>query len=550
MRSNPGSRPAGFLSVPRSPRAPWRALPAVLSVALICFALRAPGPALGGTLRVRVVEGSNSAPIAGAYVQVGPAPGVPFTQNWGFTDAQGLIVFSDSGLIGPQTVTSGYAGHAWLTVVSLVVDSIRLALHPQVVSSTLPPPKAQVHGTTSGIQTQNNDGNLDVGIVYPTVNLGDLLMQRTLPFEIPADTVNFPVVGPVVLPGNVVIPTQIEFIIFQFSKPNYHFYVPDNASYDFLVLAGRLPLSALSGNTVPFNQITMRQIGAERNIAVHGDRSLNLNCDLTLSHTLTVSVPEAPNGTTVMAASVADLPIGGVERSLFFDIKSALRDTLSAFHMSGMNPGGDMSDETPYLAGYYADSSSAQAFQAGRVDRTPLTLPATRTLGQFFLLPTLSQVGYDFRWTNVARPGITPDPTWAVASFRLAPEPGDNVDTTRTVWEVWVPAGNLALQLPVLAPSAPPGLPDPLQTPANDRLLWDLWESDPAGSIGQVMQNPFSTLTRWTQRTIEVASPFSAVEEVGLGTASLRTLRFRLTPNPGRPSATSSGTARCRSDRR
>ena len=234
-------------------------------------------------------------------------------------------------------MTAAATGYARLTVMRAAADSIALALHPEVAPSSLPSPKAEISGTVTGIAMQTNDGNLDVGVVYPAVRLGDLLSTRMLPFEVPSDTVSFPVVGPVVLPGNVVVPSQTEYFVLNFSKPKYHFFVPDGQTYDFVVVAGRLPLTALGGSGLPLNELTMREIGAERNIAVNGNRTVNLDSDLNLAHTLTVSAAEAPSGSNVFVTAVADLQGGA--RSIFFDAKSALRDTLGSFRPLGAEPG-------------------------------------------------------------------------------------------------------------------------------------------------------------------------------------------------------------------
>lgn len=500
----------------------------------LALALPMTRPVLAGTLVVHVEDARTGLPIDGAFVQVGTAPGTPFGGNWGRTGPDGSILFSDPLLIGPQTVTAGVESMAYLTVFEAAEGSITLSLHPSVASATIPEPKAEIGGTVNGISTQSNDGNLDVGLVFPAVRLSDILASRSLPIEMPADTVSFPLVGEVVLPGNVVIPTQTELLFLTFSKPHYHFFVRDNGTYDFLVLAGRLPLTALGTPGLPMNLISMREIGAERNIPVHGNLTLNLNSDLNLQRTLTVQVPEAPAGTEVFASAVADLPWSGSTRSLFFDGKSALRDTLSALVLSGMNPTGDLIDVTPYVAGYYADTSSADRYQAGRVDRTALSLPATRVLGGFYRIPDLTQSTDLYQWTDVARPGITPDPTWAIASFRVdAQAPGDSTVTPRTVWEAWVQADSRSLRLPVLPFGAPAGLPDPNRTPEADQLLWDLWVADPAGDISAVMEDAFASLTTWSRRTVPIDYPTVESEEIALGTLSGTGLKFRLAPNPG-----------------
>jgi hypothetical protein len=514
---------------------PWFKLLGGLATWCIVAAVSGSSAAQAGTFRVLVKDARTGVPVSGAFVQVGQAPGSPFSNNWGWTGSDGRIQFTDPGILGRQTVTAGSEGKALLTVVGAAEDSITLALHPMTNSSSLPEPRAEIGGTVNGISTQTNDGNLDVGLVYPAVRLSDILASRSLPIEVPSDTVSFPLVGPTVLPGNLVIPTQVELLFLTFAKTHYHFFVPDDANYDLLVVSGRLPISGFGSPGLPIGQLTMREIGAERSIAVHGDLTLNLDSDLDLSHTLTVQVPEAPNGSEVFAAAVADLPWAGSTRSFFFDAKTALRDTLSLFHLSGMNPAGDLIDAVPYLAGYYADSSGAGLYQSGRVDRSPLTLPATRALGSFFLVPQLTQVADVYEWSDVARPGVTPDPTWAIATFRVEPSvPGDSTVTPRTLWEAWIPAGQRSLRLPILALGAPGGLPDPNQTPEGDHLVWDLWVADPAGGISSVMEDAFSSLTTWSRRTTPIESPAVETEEVSLGTLSDRGLKFRLAPNPAR----------------
>lgn len=509
-----------------------RVLVALILSAAAAAIVPSAGTARVGSLSVRVTDALTGLPIQDAFVQVGPAPGDPFPANSGEADVLGWVTFISPRILGLQTVTAAATGYARLTVLRAATDSIALALRPELAPACLPSPRAEISGTVTGIATQTNDGNLDVGIVYPAVRLGDFLSTRGLPFEAPADTVNLPVVGTTVLPGNVVVPSQTEYFILSFSKPKYHFFVPDGRDFDLVVVAGRLPLTVLGGSGLAVNELAMREIGVERNLSVSGDLKVNLDGDLNLTPAISVSVSEAPPGSTVFVTAVADLRGGA--RSIFFDAKSALRDTSDGFLLSGLSPVGDLADEVPYLAGYYGDSASANLYQAGRVDRSPLTLPAKRTLGQFFLLPSLHQDGDSWHYTDVARPGTTPAPTWAIATFRVdAAIPGDPAVTPRTLWEAWVPAGDLSFRLPVLPVDAPGGLVDPTQTLQGDRLLWDQWIADPAGNIEQVMANPFGTLTRWSRRTIEVYSPISDAPGAGLGTLAGRGLTFRLVPNPG-----------------
>ncbi|MFN8548297.1 MAG: hypothetical protein U0527_10135 [Candidatus Eisenbacteria bacterium] len=473
-------------------------------------------PSLAGTLKVRVLDGRDGAPLVGAFVQVGPAPNSPFNGNSGLTGADGTISFTAPGISGPQTVTAAATDFARFSVMDAAVDSVTLRLSRRIGGGGLSGPTAELSGTVSNITTQNNDGNFDLAFVYPTVKLADLLGDQNLPIDIPADTVNFPVVGPTVLPGNVVMPSQVEFVLFTFSKPNYHFFVKDAATYDFVALAGRLPISALSQPPEQIqNSVTFREVGVERQIAMNGPRSLTINSDLNLTQNLTVNVPEAPNATTIQVASVADLPSPTGLHTLFLDAKSGLADTQDSFLLSGKNPSGDMADAVPYIAGLYADSSAADLFSAGRVDRATLVLPATRTLGDFFLLPTLAQVGVQFTWSDVARPGITPNPSWGLGSFRIEPiSAADSTVATESLWQVVTAATPRAFVLPVLPATAPGGLPDLSQTPAADQIVWDHTLADPAGGLGAVLTDPFSTATRFSRRKVAIVPPATSVPAI------------------------------------
>ena len=497
--------------------------PLIATVALTTLV----GPvAHAGMLRVVVQDGRSRTPIPGAFVQVGPTPGWPFAANWGATAADGSIVFDDPALVGPQTVTAGAEGFSLLTVVEAASDSITLPLHAETIGNTVFGPRAEVSGTTVGIQTRNNDNHVDVGVVYPALKLADVLGRRTAPVEVPKDRVSFPIIGSKDVPGNIVIPRQTEYLFYTFEKSRYHFFVPDSDMYDIVVLAGRAPTSSLGSASL--NDVTTRRVGIERQIAVNGNLSLVPSCDLDLSPSLVVRVPEAPSGSAVEAVSVADVPEPDGPRTLLYDLKSSMAQDLDHFTLSGLNPTGDLSTSVPYVAARFHDPSPAVSYEAGRIDRTPLTLPATRSLEGFFLIPDLTQNGFQFAWSNVARPGVTSDPTWAIANFRL--EPG-----SRNLWEVWSPAGRGAFSLPSLAPGAPGGLVDPDSTPDSDRLVWDHLIVDAAGPIQAVLADPFATLSRYSRRSIEITPPATVSGPVAQTVPEPQPIRpIALSPQPSR----------------
>ena len=497
--------------------------PVIATVALSTLV----GPvAHAGALRVVVLDARSRTPIPGAFVQVGPAPGSPFAGNSGATASDGSIAFDDPALVGPQTVTAGAEGFSLLTVIEAASDSITLPLHAETLGNTIFGPKAEISGTTVGIQTRDNDGNVDVGVVYPALKLSDVLGRRTAPVEVPTDRVSFPIVGAKDVPGNIVIPRQTEYLFYTFEKSNYHFFVPDQHTYDIVVLAGRAPVSSLGSASL--NDVTTRRVGIERQVAVNGNVTLVPSCDLDLSPSLIVRVPEAPAGSAVEAVSVADVPEPGGTRTLLYDLKSSRAEDLDHFTLSGLNPTGDLSTSVPYVAARFRDLSPAASYEAGRIDRTPLTLPATRSMEGFFLIPDLLQNGSQFAWTPVARPGVTTDPTWAIANFRL--EPG-----SRSLWEVWSPAGRGSFSLPSLAPGAPGGLVSPDSTPDQDHLIWDHLIADPAGPIQSVLIDPFATLTRYSRRSMEIKPPVGVPAPVAQTLPEPQPIRpITLAPQPAR----------------
>lgn len=511
------------------PRAAGRC--AWLPVALLIVAAAG---ARAGELRIRVADLHDDRPVPGAFVQIGEARDEPFSGNWGYAGADGVAVFRDPRLNGPQTVTAAWPGYAVLTVWRAAVDSITLRLRPEVIPARLERSRTEVEGLIAGITTQANDGLLDLGIVYPAIRLSDILSRRVLPFEVPSDTVRLPIVGDVTMPGNVVLPEQTEFMAYRFGKPAYHLFVPDSIRYDFAVLSGRLPVSVLGGDDLPIGRLLPRRLGIERRQWVHGRLRLDLEADLPLPQSLLVTLSGAPPGARVYLAAIVDLPGPNHARALLLDARSALADTLGPLLLGALNPAGDLLDSTPYLAGYYADSSRADLFQSGRVDRAHLELPASRELDQFYRPPALLQEGDLWRWLPVHDPGTLPAPTWAVSTFRLAPAvAGEAGGTPRTLWEIWVPAEMGEFRLPLLSEGGPGGLPDPSRTPEEDCLLWDCWLADPSGPVDEIIEDPYRTLSRWSRATTEATPPIQAIEEFGLGTLAGAALRFRLVPNPG-----------------
>jgi hypothetical protein len=95
------------------------------------------GGAIAGRLNVFVIDEAVGAGISGATVQVGDGPTAT-------TDADGLAVFADAALSGPQTVTATASGHVAGTWVGVAGSSVTIPLETTVV------PTASASGTIAG----------------------------------------------------------------------------------------------------------------------------------------------------------------------------------------------------------------------------------------------------------------------------------------------------------------------------------------------------------------------------------------------------------------
>ncbi len=136
--------------------------PALLLSALI-------GTADAAALTVHVQNGLTGAAMANAFVMVGSEEDVPFAGNVGSTNAGGTIIFDDPGLVGPQTVTAGFADFGYTTLYESAVDEITVTLYPRALDEDMGGDHARVEGEVDNISSANNDGFLDISIVLNAV---------------------------------------------------------------------------------------------------------------------------------------------------------------------------------------------------------------------------------------------------------------------------------------------------------------------------------------------------------------------------------------------
>lgn len=97
---------------------------------------------IDGVVNVYVVEPGTATPIAGAAVHLGGAGGA--LQLDATTDPDGLAVFRDAGIAGPQTITATASGRTAATWIGVAGGNVTIPLAPRVT------PSARVSGTIAG----------------------------------------------------------------------------------------------------------------------------------------------------------------------------------------------------------------------------------------------------------------------------------------------------------------------------------------------------------------------------------------------------------------
>jgi len=501
----------------------------------LALGLGVAGGAGADQLAVTVTDGQTGQALGGAFVMVGPSAGHPFAGNYGWTDAQGSITFSDPALTGPQTVTAASAAYGHTTVYQAAQDAIGLPLYPAVLDSTMAGTETRVEGTVQNIAITNNDGNLDVALILPAVTASDFVLGDRLPFSFGMETLTLPFIGEIELPENSYAPDQVELYIYHFQKSPWRLDVPGQRATTFVSVAGRISLEALlAGATM--DDIQIREVGVERDIYVAGPMNLTINSDLNLTQNLTTVFSGVPAGAVIDAVSGARIPSAAGEVIVSYAANEAGIDSVSSFLLASRAPSGDLSDAVNVAVGRYGDGSGLGQFGAGIMQRDGFTLPHTETFATWMSIPDLVQEGRTLSWSDPTTPGVSPPPTWTRSVVGLRPLPGEAGVITKA-WRIYAPASGAGeIVLPVLPPDAPgplTGLPDPSLTPEADQLYWDFQAANPPGGPQAVVAGFLEGATHWAQHWIAIDVATAAAGAQGPRPAGGLGLRAAPNPAPG-----------------
>jgi hypothetical protein len=487
-----------------------------LSILSVILAL--PITAAAETFVVRTVDPATGAPLAGALVMIGPAPGNPFAGNHGVTGADGTILFDDPALVTPTIVTAGTADRSYVTITASPADSLTMRLPLRVIDTGVPPPVARVTGTAPGIDTVSNDGNFDLGFVLPALDVEVLLGTGQLPFGMPIEPVSFPVIGTVEMPGIVVMPSQVEFLFFTFEKPTYSIDLTDGTTQSLYCPAGRIAIDdllSIGEDLFDFlNALDIREFGIERDVPISNGAVIDIGVDMQANAPISMQFAGVPAGDEIRLFSGAGIPGpgGAGERYVLFDGATQLVNAGTLLTAKAVVPGGDLADATSAAIAMHADTSSADAYTSAIIERGTFVPPANLTADSFFLVPEVIQNESTVSFTDPENPGVSPAGTWSTSVFTLVPVGGDPTVVTGMHWQVVAPVSDLGYTLPILPAGAPPGLPDPASTPGDDKLELTLTATNNSAAAGEILESMLGDATHFVMRVIDVDPPTTGIE--------------------------------------
>jgi hypothetical protein len=412
------------------------------------------GGTIAGSVHVRVVHAGTTDPVGGAFVMLGTMPGAYFPANYGFASPDGEITFSSAALHGPIMVTATAPGHRAFTIDGIDASDLVLPLSPLANDV----PLYDVGDAVSGIDVNNGafhygDGNLDMALVLPALQMGDLLTFDAAGFFGAPDTID--VLGTAVaVPSNCYIPQQWELFI-EIVKARYGLRLPAGA-VTLAAVSGRIPNDAiLSG--APMEELLASIQWRETdilNVTVTGDMTTaDLNVDPDLVSTVTLNLANVPDGSTAYCLSLGDLDnLSGLGRLVPLGMSSlacpagsgacagsvALTTTAATGEFSGMG-------YFPAVAVTLDSSEDALVL----LSRGPHPQSYTETMGSFFRPLDLGYSDGRFAWSDAENPAGG-SPRVHVQQAVLHNAAGDSI-----LWEFLLPGAAHDFIPPTLPPSAP-----------------------------------------------------------------------------------------------
>lgn len=436
------------------------------------------GGAIAGICHVTVVEADSGDPIQDAFVMIGSKPGQPFADNYGVTDENGDITFTNAALVGAQTITAGKDRYRFFSFLEVNANVVEIPLErrsPAVDTS-------QVTGSLDNfVEVESNDSLLQAALVIPTLTLEDLmsldfsaLLSEEVPLEILGQTID--------VPGNIVIPTQTEKVVIpiEISKPSYQLSLPTGTVQNLFSLGVQAPVGELTGgDSFDLFSVEPIRVGMARDVEITGNIVQDINMNKTLNDNLTLNTNNTPQGSEILLISAGEINgdaevYPGGSGGLFlmdFDKKAGGSDTTSVL---GTVDRTEPFSDTRYLAvavcyaGEITELNNVTAIVDRGDSKDGFVPTTTRTLDTFFSPVQLNPVnGNRFTFSNATQAGISPQPDLNVALLSLV-KTVDGETETEILWTLMGDGSKLGFNLPVL----PPETAGILAVGASDQVVW------------------------------------------------------------------------------
>lgn len=446
------------------------------------------GGGVAGAITVHVVDEFTGLAVADAYVQVGPAPSLPFPGNVGRTDAGGAITFTDIALAGPQTVTAGKEGYSYSTVAQVDAAVVVLPIRLRGGSYERPTYSGDI---TSGFDINWNDGLWDVAVVWHTFPIRELLpmiddltsgrLSRLSPVVIE----NFPIVGEADIPGAIYVPFQIELILYPLERTPYVVYMEDQSTTDLWAIYGRIPVFTVLGELVKpapdlFKLILgfdIRRYGLEEGIVVNGDGTRDFDLAVERGPNVYIPIDQGVPGVNVLVAGVADLDgLAGDGRLFPSGFAAMPGDSAGVLGIPTLGAG--VPGDPNYIFGVVMADTTQVLGSSAVLVRSGLAPGDTADVPSFLEFTAVTATESLISWTSLANPpaGLYPDAhelriSYVVSIPDTSPQaaPDDSIDVGELVWAFHVDGEATGVSLPLLGTDAPDLFVDPFTTPEVDR---------------------------------------------------------------------------------
>ncbi|MBN1825474.1 MAG: T9SS type A sorting domain-containing protein [Candidatus Eisenbacteria bacterium] len=446
------------------------------------------GGPIAGAITITVIDELTGLPLEDAYVQVGPAPSLPFIGNTGRTDTNGSITFVSPDLAGPVTVTAGKEGHSYSTAVDVDASVVVLPVRPIGASYDRPTYSGEI---TSGFDIVWNDGKWDAAVVWHTIPIRGLLpmiddlMSGSLSRLSPLVIENFPLVGEADIPGAVYVPFQIDLLLYPLERTPYVIFVEDEGPTDLWAIYGRISVVTVLAELVKpepdlFNLILgfdIRRYGLEEEIQVDGSGTQDF--DLTIERGADVWIPVEGGvpGVEVLVAGVADLDgLAGDGRLFPSGFAAVPGDSQAVLGIPTLGAG--VPGNPDYIFGVVMTDTNEVLGNSAVLVRAGLAPGDTASTPEFLEFSTITAADSLIAWSSMANveSGLFPD----VHEMRISyvrsvedtspqAEPGDTIDIAEVLWTFHADGAATGVSIPLLGADAPEVFIDTDLTPDEDR---------------------------------------------------------------------------------